>query len=202
MSSCVPLVAEAGPCDEQSCEARAYGFELDTYVGASGTNAIYSSRASADVGVAVHGRYGILIGGGEYQFGDSHGNSSHYVGGLAGVELPLRERARLYAVAAGGYHHVDKGFTYDLDFKGTQVSGDTEFNSPYAGGQLRFQYDFGAARGFVMNVIAHARFDLDRDTATVEEMECTLFFCSTPATTMYRVGGSAYGLALGLGYAF
>lgn len=192
LCACVPLRAGATP----------WGIEADTYLGASSTNAIYGSRGSADLGLTALGRYALVVGGAEYQYSDSNGDTGQYVGGLAGVAVPFGERYRLYALGNGGFHRVDKGFTYGTDLRGTTVSGETEYGSAYAGGQLRFQIGFGERRRIAMNFIAHARFDVDRDEATVTEADCTVVFCSTPMTKTYDVGGRAIGGALGLAYAF
>jgi hypothetical protein len=174
--------------------------ELGGYLGASYTRATYSSKSSGDLGVSLQGRYDVFVLGGEYQFGDSDGDSSHYVGGVAGITLPLAGRTRLFALGNAGAHLVDKGSTYDLDLEGTAVNGDTHFDSPYAGGQVRVQLDLGQSSALVVNLIAHARFDLQRERATVSERQCAAIFCSDPTTVTYQVGGNAIGAGVGIGY--
>jgi len=53
-----------------------------------------------------------------------------------------------------------------------------------------------------IDVIAHARFDLEHETAVVMQQSCVVIFCSTPTTRSYEVGGTAIGGGLGVGYAF
>lgn len=191
------VIATAGPA---RAEPPPHAVELAGYLGASYTGAIYGSTASGDLGLSLLGRYSLLAAGGEYQFSGSDDDSSHYAGGVAGISVALAERARLLALGSGGLHRVDKGSTYGLDLAGSTVSGDTRFDSPYAGGQIRLQLDLGQSQALVVNVIAHARFDLDPGSATLSERQCVAIFCSEPITETVQVGGPAVGVAVGIGY--
>jgi hypothetical protein len=181
-----------------SAEASPLSFEAESYVGGGYNDAMYGSDGSGDVGLSLLGRYGVALAGVEWQYSGIGEGQSHYVGVAAGRTWQLSEHWRFAALATGGYHHISNDFAFELDF-GHSSSGETTFNTAYAGGQARIGLVFG--HGWGMSLIAHARFDAFRNTVEATQYHCDYFQC-TSASEAYRVGGNELGGALGVDYGF